>query len=339
MFPLSRLLRPPWRTVIAGVLFIFTLAAGWFFWSPGTTITDGRHDLAKNGIWLSHGWLGADDWFEKHQKESERTRYRNQSNISNLVAKLRAYGISDLFPHLSPADEKGNLPPIDDEQTELFLNAAEGLRIMPWIGGPWGTGARPWDRKWRTNFISQIEDLLHRHPRLAGVHLNIEPVPAGDTNLISLTADIRAALPPGKILSFAAYPPPTYWHQFPDVHWEEDYFKAIAEHCDQIAVMMYDTGLANEKLYRKLMSDWTRESLEWADPTQVLLGVPTYSDEGVEYHFPEVENITNALLGIHAGLLHSRKPTNYQGIAIYSNWVTDDSEWNHLRQAFLRLNH
>jgi len=96
---------------------------------------------------------------------------------------------------------------------------------------------------------------------MAGVHLNIEPIPAGDTNLISLTAQIKAALPSGKILSFAAYPPPTYWHEFPDVHWEENYFKAIAKHCDQIVVMMYDTGLRNSKLYRKLMADRTVESL------------------------------------------------------------------------------
>lgn len=336
MFRVSRLLQPPWRTVIAGTFFLVVLIAGWIFWSPGAEITDGRHDLARNGIWISHGWLGADEWFEKYQKEAEKPVYRNATNVSNLVTKLRAHGITDLFPHVSPADEKGVLPAINDKQTKLFLDATDGFRVLPWIGGPWGTAARPWDQKWRTNIINQIGGLLRRHPRFAGIHLNIEPVPAGDTNLISLTADIRAALPPGKILSFAVYPPPTYWHQFPDVHWEPEYFKAIAEHCDQIAVMKYDTGLKNEKLYRKLMSDWTLESIDWAGSAQVLLGVPTYSDEGVEYHFSEVENITNALLGIHDGLLQRPVPSNYQGIAIYANWVTDEAEWNHLRQAFFR---
>ena len=68
----------------------------------------------------------------------------------------------------------------------------------------------------------------------------------------------------------------------------------------------------------------------------MLLGIPTYSDEGVEYHFPEVENITNSLMGNHSGLHRSKKPANYQGIAIYANWVTEAGEWEYLRQNFLQ---
>lgn len=298
-------------------------------------IRDGSHDRGQNAIWLSHGWLGGDDWFEKYDKQNELTKYRNDASISQLLDKLRQHGITDLFPHVSPANEKGILPPIDRKQTKRFLELAQEFRVMPWIGGPWGSGVRPWDDRWRTNFIHQITNLLNAHPGFAGVHLNIEPVPSGDTNLISLTRQLKAALPKDKRLSFAAYPPPTYWHQFPDVHWEQEYFEKIASHCDQVAVMMYDTGLKNPKLYRKLMSDWAVESIVWAGTTKVLLGIPTYADRNVEYHFPEIENITNALQGIHAGLTRIKSPDNYQGIAIYANWVTDSDEWSHLRTHFL----
>lgn len=319
---------------VIGVLFISALLLAWVFWSPGEEITDGRHDRRQNGIWISHGWLGADEWFLQHDKTNEFVRYRSLTNVALLAIKLREHGITDVFPHLSPADERGNLHAIDDEQTTRFLAEFKGLRVIPWIGGPWGTGARPWDGRWRTNFIAEIRRLLQRHPGFAGIQLNIEPIPAGDTNLISLTAEIKAALPPDKILSFAAYPPPTYWHQFPDVHWSEDYFRAIPANCDQLAVMMYDTGLRNPRLYRKLMSDWTYEALSWSGETSVLLGVPAYADEGVEYHFPEVENITNAISGIHSGLLKTGPPANYQGIVIYADWVTEPDEWRFLSRHF-----
>ncbi len=42
----------------------------------------------------------------------------------------------------------------------------------------------------------------------------------------------------------------------------------------------------------------------------VLLGIPTYEDPGVDYHHPDVENITNALMGVHRGLAAKAVPTN-----------------------------
>jgi hypothetical protein len=168
------------------------------------------------------------------------------------------------------------------------------------------------------------------------VHLNVEPLPSGDKGFLVLLDEIRVALPPGKLLSVAAYPPPTRWHPFPDVHWEEPYFREVTRRCDQLATMMYDAGLKIPKTYQRLMADWTTEVLEWSDGKPVLLGVPTYDDAGVGYHDPRVENLKNALLGVHRGLLRSPLPKNYQGVAIYCDWETSDSEWAYFREHFLR---
>lgn len=65
--------------------------------------------------------------------------------------------------------------------------------------------------------------------------------------------------------------------------------------------MMYDTAIPYEKVYRHLMALWTREILVWAGNTPVLLGVPAHDDAGVGYHNPKVENLKNALMGIHTG--------------------------------------
>jgi hypothetical protein len=71
----------------------------------------------------------------------------------------------------------------------------------------------------------------------------------------------------------------------------------------------------------------------------VLLGIPTYEDADSGYHFPNVENVTNAVLGVHRGLARQPLPGNYQGIAIYCDWETSDAEWAYLREHFLSTNH
>lgn len=313
---------------------ILIIAAAYVAWRPGLDIRDGRNDRGSNAIWLAHGWLGSDEWFIRNGKTNELTRYREQNSIQSLRDKLRTNGITDVFPHLCPTTSEGHLPAIDSKQTEAFLDSFAGIRVMPWIGGPNGSGVRAKDAKWRQTFLGDVQILLARHPRFAGVHLNVEPLESGNEEFLKLLELLRTALPKGKVLSVAAYPPPTKWHPFPEVHWEEDYFRQVAQRCDQLAVMMYDAGQSIPKAYQKLMADWTADVLRWSDGKPVLLGVPTYDDHGAGYHDPRVENLSNALLGIHRGLSRAAVPASYQGAAIYCEWETSDTEWAFWRDHF-----
>ena len=328
--------RPPWRTVAIGCGLILLILSGYALWSPGLDIIDGRDDRGQNGIWLSHGWLGADEWFIRYGKTNQLERYRSLARIRELAAKLRRHHITDVFPHLCPADAEGRIPAVETRQVETFLDVFQGFRVMPWIGGPNGSPVRCVDAKWRAGFIEAAGQLLSAHPRLAGVQLNVEPLPSGDRDFLLLLAELRAALPKEKLISVAAYPPPTRWHEFPEVHWDEDYFRQVARRVDHLAVMMYDTSLRRPKLYQSLLADWTRETLAWSEGKPVLLGVPSYDDTGVGYHHPEVENLVNALRGIHRGLTRQSRPTHYHGIAIYCEWETDEAEWEYLRGHFLK---
>jgi hypothetical protein len=82
------------------------------------------------------------------------------------------------------------------------------------------------------------------------------------------------------------------------------------------------------------MADWTEEILAWSEGKPVLLGVPTYDDTGVGYHHPDVENIANAISGIHRGLQNAGFPPAFQGIAIYCDWETTEPEWTWLHENF-----
>jgi hypothetical protein len=322
-----------WRTVlllfaVAGVLGLTYLA-----WSPGKRVRDGRHDFRTNGIWIQHGWLGDDSWFHRNRKDE--TLFRSDQRIQQLADLLARHGVKYVFPHVCPCNPTGEIAPVDPIQAERFLDHFGGFMVIPWIGGVLGRHCSPESRQWRTNFVFSASSLLQRHPRLAGVHINIEPMPNGNSHFLVLLDELRGAIPRGKILSVAAYPPPTRWHPFPDVHWEESYFREVAQRVDQLVPMMYDTAIPLSKVYRHLMATWIHDVLNWAGNAQVLLGVPAYDDAGVFYHYPRVENLHNALSGIHAGLSNYKTlPGNYAGIAIYCEWEMDGEEWASFRREF-----
>lgn len=327
--------RPPWRVLVPGCCLVVAFGLGFLLWSPGLDVQDGRHDRRANGVWLGHGWLGGDAWFVTNRKTNEIPRFRSPVRIRELAATLSKHHIRDVFPHLCPAAPDGSLPPVDAVQVERFLDAFQDFRVLPWVGGPYGSHARVQEEPWHHAFATSVRQLLTAHARLAGVQVNIEPLPNGDTNFLAFLEVLRASLPKGKLLSVAAYPPPSWWHPFEDVHWSEAYFRQVADRCDQLAVMMYDAAQRLPKTYQHLMAAWTQEVLSWSGQTPFLLGVPTYDDAGVDYHHPEVENLTNALLGIHRGLSRQPLPGHYQGIAIYCEWETDAVEWGYFRQHFL----
>ena len=342
----AALRRPPWRTLAPTLALVALCGLAYALWSPGEpdpgpseftgAHCDGRHSRARNAIWLQHGWLGDDAWFSTNGGLERREQFREPERIAALASRLRDGCITDVFPHLCPAGEDGRVASHDAAQVERFLDAlGPPFRVLPWVGGARDGTARIEDRAWRAAFVASARELLERHPRLAGVHVNIEPCPDGDPSFLALLDELRGALPAGKLLSVAAYPPPTVWHRFPDVHWGERYFGEVTRRSDQVAVMAYDTALVQQKVYRWLVSAWTREVLTWSRGADVLIGVPTYEDAGSGWHDPEVESLRNALLGVHAALGgRDALPERYQGLAIYCEWETDDEEWWLWRQQF-----
>jgi hypothetical protein len=306
----------------------------WFCWTPGLDVRDGRHDRRTNAIWMQHGWLGDDAWFERNNRMEKKDSFRSSEHLQQVADLMRAHHIAYVFPHLCPAQPDGSAAVSDVAQVERFLDAFRGVAVLPWVGGVYGDSVRLEDAFWREKFVASCADLLARHPRFAGIHLNVEPMPSGNPAYLALLDELRAALPAGKKLSVAAYPPPTYWQPTPEVHWEESFSREVAARVDQVAVMMYDTSLHTSRLYEKLTHDWTRETLTWYAPREVLLGVPAYEDAGVEYHDPKTENIAHALAGIHAGL-GDNVPQDFAGVSIYCEWEMTPEKWQTFEERFL----
>ena len=318
-------------------LFCLLILVHWR-WQPGLTARDGRDNRNRNAMWIGHGWLGADSWFGSEQ---EKTRFRDARNIENLAIKCRDNGIRDLYPHLTPTQADGAVAACDDAQVERFLDNTKALRVLPWIGGRMNRHIAPSDAATSGRFVASVGALMRKHLRLAGVHLNVEPWKSGDEAMLKLLDELRAVLPPGKILSVSGYPPQSEFYPL-RLAWSQDYYREVASRVDQIAVMLYDSSLHDAKMYQWFVARWASAVLSWTRDTQteILFGAPTYGAAGPTlgplYHDARVENLSNTLAGLHRALSRSDGlPPDYAGAAIYSEWETDASEWKIWRRDWL----
>lgn len=327
-------LRPPWRTLILlGALLGLPLGA-YAVWSPGRAAEPGAFARGDDAIWWQHSWLADDAWCSANDREARCAEVRDPDRIETELRWCAELGIQTVYPHLAPA-VGGVLPGVDDDQVRRLLEAADrhGVAVVPWIGGVWQRDIFPEDPLWTRRFVASVTALLETHSGLAGVHLNVEPLPSGDDDFIALLEALREALPPDAILSVAAYPPAPFGRDDTMVFWDLDYLARVAEPADQLAFMLYDTGYPLQKVYTAAVRRWTIDLLSAPLDARVLLGVPAYDDAGVPWHDPRVENVASALAGIRSGLAtFEHAPATYQGIAVYSEWELDVPERSALRE-------
>jgi hypothetical protein len=159
----------------------------------------------------------------------------------------------------------------------------------------------------------------------------------GDQNVIRLFDETRQAIDAKgtkPILSTVAHaiwlvlPEAQLSARFGPLFWSGDYFRLVARHVDQIAVMTYDSGLQTSFLYRQWMRFQVMNISRALDNEKVelLFGIPT-SEEYSSTHYPPAENINNGLSAVIDGLNDlDARPNVVTGIAIYPHWETDSAE-------------
>ena len=111
--------------VISAVLALFAFAA-YSLWAPGREITDGRHDLGRNGIWIQHGWLGDDGWFARNRKVDRKANFRDPERIRELAALLRRGAVVAAF-HL--ADEQGRVLDLMQKYADVPMSLADACCV------------------------------------------------------------------------------------------------------------------------------------------------------------------------------------------------------------------
>ncbi len=324
------------RRAIA-VVFILLFNFVFFHFSKYITfIPDPSFQRNKNAIWIGHKWVG------ENLQESE---------YSLLCARLKNGNITDVFAHVGPLDENGNIEYKKYHYAKEFLvqvkNCSSGIHIQAWIGQVEKRGGGVIDisrMDIRDSIIRTSEIFLQLG--FDGIHYNIEPIFSGDENIIDLLKKTHNITKSNKkILSIASDEIEPF--PFSDKiirlfarragFWDKSYYLQVSENVDQIAVMMYDTAIPFAWLYAYVVK-WQVEKITTILDGKVLLffGVPTYEEERWSFH-ANAENIYSGIRGISMGIeeIPMGILNDKFGIGIYSEWTTDENEWKIFKEQWL----
>jgi hypothetical protein len=289
-------------------------------------------DRSRNAVWLEHRWL---------QGEA------GEQELIALCARMKTHRIRYVYPHLSPANEDGRLPPFSQDAARQFRKVLRrecpDILALPWIGG-----VQSGYHQMRTGTIRLMSDAylqtfasecvyLTDQLGFDGIHLNVEPVNSGNQRFLEWLEYIKSRIGRGKILSVAASKPAFIdgFNISPLRSWDLDYLEAVIRKCDQMVLMNYDTGISMPFLYSWFVYDRVAALLRRIHAAQAqcrfLLGIPTYDD--APNHRAAAENIEASCRGLSAALRRKDVPKqNFEGVALYAYWTTSESEWRQYLQ-------
>ena len=308
------------------MLFLALVMRGCFF-RPASHYSGSHFNRGKNAAWLGVTWTN-----DPHDADE----------ISVLAADLTRYQIRYVFTYTSYLKDTGQFNPTYDHAESFIatLRAANPeIKVLAWLGIPLDY-VDLGDSAVRQKIVEFTSGLIPLG--FDGIHLDPEPVVDGDANVLALLEETQQRIGDDSILSIASrHISPLYAEvSLPGINhywWSAGYYRQVAEHVDQIALMTYDSALPHALLYRQFARFEAIEitqALQEAD-VEVLLGVPT-SEEETASHRPYAENMESGLQGIIDGLNdHDSYPSVITGVAIYPYWETDPTEWASYERLWL----
>lgn len=283
--------------------------------------------ITGNGIWMRYRW-----YYGQH----------SDKDMAVLCERLLKDKFKYVYWHVRETDGTGKLTKKNDTYKEIArkLNAevhkqAPGVKSIAWVYVPSGfvsSGVNLTIKQNRQNLINEAL-WLTKECGFDGVQWDYEFFPSGETTFPTLLDETRAAIGKDSHLSTCApmWYPNTLWG------WNDDDFKRVAGHCDQICVMDYDSFFYYPRSYVWLMKENVARisrDMEGTD-TKVVFGFPVY-DDGTLGHSTVSENVVTSLAGIREGLADPR--TNLkaiEGIAPFAEYTMEDGEWQRYRKWWL----
>ncbi len=290
------------------------------FFRPTTNFAGEHFNQGVNAVWLGVEWVN---------------QAHDEAKITALANDLNQRQIRYVFAYTSYLKSNGRFNPTYSYAAK-FNNVIKGshphIVIQAWIGLPLeylDLG----DVTLRKKNAVFCADLVHDEG-FDGIHLNPEPIPTDDANVLALLDEVRGALGEEAELSIATrqiWPvlSNVKWPIIDQRTWRASYYSEVAKRVDQIAVMTYDSAMPLAFLYRQWMQFQVVEISRAVEGTgvQLFFGVPTYEERSWT-HRPSVENMRAGLEGIIAGLNDKEaRPAAVTGVAIYPYWETNKAEW------------
>jgi hypothetical protein len=177
---------------------------------------------------------------------------------------------------------------------------------------------------------------MRPHSAKKSILKDYETNPENSPAFLSLLDRTRNSMPQGKLLSIAS--PMVCRHLW--YAWSTPYFAEVSRHCDQIAVMGYDSACLFPWSYVDLVSEQCTliaPAIAQANPNcHLLIGVPTYQRGDIPMH-DFIETLKLALIGVRNGAAKLRPDAKkiFEGVAIFAEYTTDADEWHTYQRLWL----
>ena len=290
-------------------------------WNPYPETT-ASFDKKENGLWLGH------KWYTGHGVRDGKPVTRQET--VDLLGILHRYGIRYAFVHVGPVAGDGTLPDPAGTTLAAIDQGAGETRLLAWIGARVDRIDLT-DPTFKTNLLRSISIL--QSEGFDGVHFDFEPMHDFEDGYLEILDGVRAQMGENFIISQAtprAGPFGIAIGPLKQSFWSQEFYRQTMERSDQTVVMAYDTNLGFRNGYVTFVRHQTSLMIDWACTTpghEALIGVPTHEDVPL-YSDPQIENLATALPGVRSAL--EARPDESEcisGVAVYANWVTDESEW------------
>lgn len=323
-------IRNLWKITIIGVFLILFFLVLFFVIGISSNQPGYVFNSGHNAVWLGHEWVG----------ES-----KTKSEIQELVNTFKKHDIDTVFLHSGPLKSDGT---VDPETYKYALNFLENAKVFSdeieyqaWLG-QLRSEIDLSDSEIRKKITDQ-SFIMTEIIGFDGIHFDIEPVWDEDMDFIKVLEETDSKISSDKKISVALaeyIPSSIIWfaagiHEFKNYNSEVN-FTNVAKYADQVVVMVYDTGINRDWLYRWLVKEQTIQTTHLLKNTELFVGIPAYEDVKDSFN-PDVENIDNALAGVISGLNNIRSnEDSFAGVAIYSYWEISEDEWEIYDKLWLK---
>lgn len=301
------------RILIVFVFSFFTLFFLSIVWFVFGIHSDSRTLQASSAFWMEHSWSRG-----------------TENDFYFLREQIKDTNTTDLYFHVGPLGPNGELA----EDLKIFVPGLDALDTTnyAWIGQVRSKIDLD-DPEVRQGIIDSSKWILTQG--FDGIHVDIEPVFADDEGFYLLLEELRVQIPDTKIsVAMDEWQPDLLskllgWVVKEEIksYWKTKQIKRVAEQVDQLVVMTYDTRFRDPSLYKWWVEQQTIALSQIVpDGLELFIGIPAYEEgAGID---PNAENVGTGLRGFNRGVRNIRSDIDkITGVAIYSYWEMDNSEW------------
>ncbi|MFH6602299.1 hypothetical protein ACEZ3G_02330 [Maribacter algicola] len=285
-----------------------------------------------------------------------------EKDLRDYANILKENDIKYAYIFAGPFKKDGHLPqyPFSEQAKRSVSKIKEyypEIRILPWIGGVQNKTVYLGDSVWVENALEDTQKLVETLG-VSGIHIDFEYILKGDPYLdLTIEAEkqgdrkaygknvnlfhkkLRRILPNAFISSVVVSTSPNtkQWKRKTTI--EE--LNVLLRYVDQLSFLFYDTQINKQQQFELSCIEQIRDIKilkKLNGDSQFLMAIGTFINrpELHKYRNLEIESISNTIATIkNSSISVDTSMRVIDGIAIFCDWETDNSEWEEFRNNWV----